>query len=58
MSQEIIVRKCESLDDFHRCVELQRTIWGEADLEVEPSTLFVVAAHTGAKCWVHLTATV
>ncbi len=46
MSQEIIVRKCESLDDFHRCVDLQRAIWGEADLEVEPSTLFVVAAHT------------
>ncbi len=49
MSQEIIVRKCESLDDFHRCVDLQRAIWGEADLEVEPSTLFVVAAHTGGQ---------
>jgi len=49
MSPEIIVRKCESLDDFHRCVDLQRTIWGEADLEVEPSTLFVVAAHTGGQ---------
>src|SRR5260370_4090192 len=49
MSQEIIVRKCESLDDFRRCVDLQRAIWGEADLEVEPSTLFVVAAHTGGQ---------
>ncbi len=49
MSQEIIVRKCESLDDFHHCVDLQREIWGEADLEVEPSTLFVVAAHTGGQ---------
>src|SRR5260221_7114010 len=49
MSQEIIVRKCESLDDFHRCVDLQRAIWGEADLEVEPSILFVVAAHTGGQ---------
>jgi len=28
---------------------LQRDIWGEADLEVEPSTLFVVAAHTGGQ---------
>lgn len=49
MSQEIIVRKCESLDDFHRCVDLQREIWGEADLEVEPATMFVVAAHTGGE---------
>lgn len=49
MSQEIKVRKCESLDDFHHCVELQREIWGEADLEVEPATLFVVAAHSGGQ---------
>jgi predicted GNAT superfamily acetyltransferase len=49
MSGEIIVRKCESLDEFHRCVELQREIWGEADLEVEPATMFVVAAHTGGQ---------
>ena len=49
MSQEIIVRKCESLDDFHHCVDLQRAIWGEADLEVEPSTMFVVAAHSGGQ---------
>ena len=49
MSGEIIVRKCESLEDFHRCVELQREIWGEADLEVEPATMFVVAAHTGGE---------
>ncbi len=49
MSQEIIFRKCESLEDFHRCVDLQREIWGEADLEVEPATMFVVAAHTGGQ---------
>ena len=49
MSGEITVRKCESLDEFHRCVELQREIWGEADLEVEPATAFVVAAHTGGQ---------
>src|SRR5260370_34348972 len=47
MSREITVRKCESLDEFRRCVDLQREIWGEADLEVEPATMFVVAAHTG-----------
>ena len=45
----VIVRKCESLEDFHTCVALQREIWGEQDLEVEPATTFVVAAHTGGQ---------
>jgi predicted GNAT superfamily acetyltransferase len=49
MSQGIVVRNCEGLDEFHRCVDLQREIWKEADLEVEPVTMFVVAAHTGGQ---------
>ena len=49
MSAEIRVRKCEKLEEFQCCVELQRQIWGEADLEVEPVTAFVVAAHTGGQ---------
>ena len=49
MSEGIVVRNCESLDEFHRCVDLQREIWGEADLEVEPATMFVVAAQTGGE---------
>src|SRR5438309_8829049 len=49
MSTAITVRKCEMLEDFHACVALQRNIWGEQDLEVEPSTMFVVASHTGGQ---------
>jgi predicted GNAT superfamily acetyltransferase len=49
VSRDIQVRKCEKLEEFHACVELQRQIWGEADLEVEPVTMFVVAAHTGGQ---------
>ena len=49
MSEGIVVRKCEGIEEFHRCVELQRIIWGEVDLEVEPVTLFVVASHTGGQ---------
>jgi predicted GNAT superfamily acetyltransferase len=49
MNTDIVIRKCESLDEFHRCVDLQREIWGEADLEVEPATMFVVATHTGGE---------
>lgn len=49
MSSAIAVRKCETLAEFHSCVDLQREIWGEADLEVEPATLFVVASQTGGQ---------
>jgi len=49
MSQGIVIRKCEKLDEFQRCVELQREIWKETDLEVEPATIFVVATHTGGQ---------
>jgi predicted GNAT superfamily acetyltransferase len=48
-NRDIVIRKCEHLEEFHRCVDLQREIWGEADVEVEPATMFVVAAHTGGQ---------
>ncbi len=49
MSESIVIRKCEEIEEFHACVQLQKEVWGEADLEVEPATLFVVAAHTGGQ---------
>jgi predicted GNAT superfamily acetyltransferase len=49
MSEEIVVRKCARLEEFHLCVNLQREIWGEEDLEVEPATMFVVASQTGGQ---------
>jgi predicted GNAT superfamily acetyltransferase len=49
MSEGIVVRKCTGIAEFQRCVALQREIWGEEDLEVEPATLFVVAEETGGQ---------
>ena len=49
MTQEIQIRKCTTLPDFHRCVELQRAVWNESDLETEPYTTFVVANQTGGQ---------
>jgi predicted GNAT superfamily acetyltransferase len=49
MSEGIVVRKCAGMEEFQRCVALQREIWGEDDLEVEPATLFVVAEETGGQ---------
>jgi predicted GNAT superfamily acetyltransferase len=49
MTSAISVRKCSSLDDFHRCVEIQKAVWGESDLEVEPYVTFVVVKQTGGQ---------
>ena len=49
MNGEIVVRACAGLDEFRACVALQTEIWGEADLEIVPDTIFVVAEHTGGQ---------
>jgi predicted GNAT superfamily acetyltransferase len=49
MPQPIQIRKLATLPDFHRCVELQRLVWGESDLETTPYTMFVVAHQTGGQ---------
>ena len=45
----IVVRKCVNLAEFRDCVALQREVWAESDLEIEPATMFVVAANTGGQ---------
>jgi predicted GNAT superfamily acetyltransferase len=49
MSDGITVRKCTTLAEFEACVALQREVWGEEDLEIEPVTGFIVASETGGQ---------
>ncbi|MGA2481679.1 MAG: acetyltransferase [Candidatus Acidiferrales bacterium] len=49
MSQAIVVRPCEGLEDFSACVELERLIWGAAEIEVVPLAMFVVASKVGGQ---------
>jgi predicted GNAT superfamily acetyltransferase len=49
LAEGITIRKCCELKEFHACVEVQREVWGEADLEIEPVTMFVVASITGGQ---------
>jgi len=49
MSAGVVVRKCAALQEFQACVALQREVWGESDLEVEPVSGFVVASETGGQ---------
>jgi predicted GNAT superfamily acetyltransferase len=49
MTDGISVRKCATLADFQACVALQREIWAEEDLEIEPVSGFIVATQTGGQ---------
>ncbi|HEY2461071.1 MAG TPA: GNAT family N-acetyltransferase [Candidatus Acidoferrum sp.] len=49
MSAPLTIRRCESLPEYDACVALQRKIWREADLEIAPSSVFVVASLTGGE---------
>jgi predicted GNAT superfamily acetyltransferase len=49
MTSQIQIKRCTTLPDFHRCVEIQRAVWGESDLETEPYVTFVVANQTGGQ---------
>jgi len=49
MALDITVRPLHSLDDFRRCVQITREVWGDSELETEPYVTFVVADHTGGQ---------
>ena len=49
MTDQIQIRKCTTLGEFYRCVELQKAVWNECDLETEPYVTFVVANQTGGQ---------
>ncbi len=46
---EIAVRACSGLSEFATCIEIERAVWGSADVDVVPLPLFVVAAETGGQ---------
>ena len=37
------------LSDFATCIEIERAVWGSADVDIVPLPLFVVAAETGGQ---------
>jgi predicted GNAT superfamily acetyltransferase len=45
----VVIRKCETLAEFATCVLLQGEVWGESDVDLTPTHVFVVAARTGGQ---------
>jgi predicted GNAT superfamily acetyltransferase len=46
---ELTYRACESVEDFHKCVELQKAVWRFADEDLLPTRLFVVGQKIGGQ---------
>ena len=49
MAADITVRPLQTLEEFRRCVEITREVWGDSELETEPYITFVIAHHTGGQ---------
>jgi len=47
--QEIAIRRCDTLDEFEACVQLQREVWNFSDADLVPARLFVVANSIGGQ---------
>ena len=45
----IEIRACHGADEFRACVELQKEVWGFADLDLVPLRMFVVASKVGGQ---------
>lgn len=49
MPTDITVRLVHSLEDFQKCMQIAREVWGDTELDTEPTTTLVIADHTGGQ---------
>lgn len=45
----IQIRACTTVEEFDRCVELQRLVWGFADVELVPKDIIAAISHAGGQ---------
>jgi predicted GNAT superfamily acetyltransferase len=46
---DVVIRSLHDLPELSRCVELQRQVWGFADIDIVPEAIFGVAGKTGGQ---------
>lgn len=49
MIDNIVIRRCEGLEESRMCLDLQKEVWGFSDVELVPLRLFVVAEKVGGQ---------
>lgn len=47
--REIVIRKCEGVEEFRACVDLQKEVWNFSDSDLVPVRMFVVADKVGGQ---------
>lgn len=45
----VVIHPCTAVEEFARCVELQKIIWGFDDIDLVPLRMFVVASKIGGQ---------
>lgn len=45
----IEIRPCHALEEFNRCIELERQVWDCQDIDLTPLPVYIVAAHSGGQ---------
>ena len=49
VSDSLVIRKCNGVEEFQQCVELQKEVWNFSDLDIVPLRMFVVADKIGGQ---------
>jgi predicted GNAT superfamily acetyltransferase len=40
---DVVIRECESVDDFQQCIELERAVWKDDDIGIMPIRLYLIS---------------
>ena len=43
MEPDVVIRECLSPDDFKQCIELEREVWKDDDIDIMPTRLYMIA---------------
>jgi predicted GNAT superfamily acetyltransferase len=46
--EEITIRECLSIEDFQQCIELERLIWNDDDIDIMPIRLYMISKNCNA----------
>jgi predicted GNAT superfamily acetyltransferase len=42
-SSDVTIRECVSVEDFQQCIQLERAIWKDADIDIMPIRLYMIS---------------
>ena len=40
---EIVIRECALVEEFQQCIDLERTVWNDADIGIMPIRLYMIS---------------